>query len=349
MRGKYRYVRKRRTHLSRLAAITVSAVCLMVMLTQTVFAKTYVITDGDRVLTHTTFATDPGAVLEEAGMDLAQVDSYITEGSSAITVHCAQTVKLRYHGQSMEATASGETVGALLARLNLDVEQGDVLSHDLDDQVYDGMVLCVDSVRYCRETYTATVPYEVTCCQDASIPEGMEEVLIQGRDGEVIRTAEVTYINGREVQRKVLTEDMTIAPVHQIVAVGTGSAPQGSDPKAMPIIGDGYILLPTGEVLTYTHKDTVRATAYTHTDAGCDFITATGSVVHWGTVAVDPRFIPYGTRMFIVASDGSFVYGVAEAEDCGGAIKRDRVDLYMPTHEECMAFGRRSCTIYFLG
>ena len=67
------------------------------------------------------------------------------------------------------------------------------------------------------------------------------------------------------------------------------------------------------------------------------------------TVAVDPTRIPYGTRMFIVSDDGQYVYGIATAEDCGGGIKGDRIDLYYPTYEECMTFGRRSCTIYFLG
>ena len=115
------------------------------------------------------------------------------------------------------------------------------------------------------------------------------------------------------------------------------------------VIGDGYITLPTGEVLTYTRSDTVEATAYTHTDKGCDQVTATGTRVHWGTVAVDPTRIPYGTRMFIIANDGSYVYGIATAEDCGGDIKGDRMDLYMPTYEQCREFGRRRCTLYFLG
>ena len=110
-----------------------------------------------------------------------------------------------------------------------------------------------------------------------------------------------------------------------------------------------YILDPSGQVLTYTHTGTVRATAYTHTDAGCDMTTSTGSTVHVGTVAVDPRFIPYGTRMFIVSQDGSYIYGLSQAEDCGGDIIGDRVDLYLPSFEDCMAFGRKNCTVYFLG
>ena len=77
--------------------------------------------------------------------------------------------------------------------------------------------------------------------------------------------------------------------------------------------------------------------------------TATMTVVHIGTIAVDPRVIPYGTRMFIVSNDGEYIYGVSTAEDCGGAIKGKRIDLYYPTLWECNQFGVRDCTIYFLG
>ena len=349
MRGIRRFALKRRVLLIRLAAIALPMLFVFATLSQTAFAKTYVITDGDRVVTYTTFATDPEDVLDAAGVALDENDTYTTGGDSTITINRAQTVRISYHGEVMEIAASGETVGELLARLNLEVESGDVLSHTQDSAVYDGMELRVDAVVCRQETYTATLDHEVTYCNDASIPADSEEVLIEGKDGEVLCTAEVTYVNGVEIERKVLSQDVTISPVTEVIAVGTGDSIGATDPNGMPIIGDGYIILPTGEVLTYTHKDTVRATAYTHTDAGCDMITATGSTVHKGTVAVDPRFIPYGTRMFIVANDGSYVYGIAEAEDCGGAIKRDRMDLYFPTYEECIAFGWRTCTIYFLG
>ena len=45
---------------------------------------------------------------------------------------------------------------------------------------------------------------------------------------------------------------------------------------------------------------------------------------------------------------GAYVYGISVAEDCGGDIKGDRMDLYFPTFDECIQFGRRVCTIYFL-
>lgn len=260
-------------------------------------------------------------------------------------------VTVIFRGQLLRTSYREETVCQLLQRLGLETEDCDTLSHSPQTAVAPGMTVRVDRILTRQETYTTTLPHSSTACHDPALPEGAWEVLIPGRDGELLTTAEVTYVNSREVSRRVLSEHQSIAPVTEVVAIGTGPVPQPEavDPNALPVIGDGYIRLPTGEVLTYTGTATVRASAYTHTDAGCDLITSTGSRVHVGTVAVDPRYIPYGTRMFIMATSGSYVYGISEAEDCGGAIKGDRVDLYLPTYEECMEFGRRVCTVFYLG
>lgn len=333
-------------------ALLFSPVIVLALLTQTVFAKTYVITDGERVVTYTSFATDPAQVLGQAGLELSEYDTYTTEsveGAEAITIRRAQNITIEYHGQTTTATSYGETVGELLSRLNLDVSGEDVVSHGMEEPTRNDMVIRVSQVVTVRETYTVTVPHEVSYCSDASVPVGVEEVLIEGVDGELLCTADVSYVNGEEVNREVLSESVTRAPVTEIIGQGAAEEPETASPEDMPVISDGYITLPTGEVLTYTGTATIRATAYTHTDAGCDFITATGTTVHRGTVAVDPRYIPYGTRMFIVSNDGAYVYGISVAEDCGGDIKGDRMDLYFPTYEECIQFGRRVCTIYFLG
>ena len=343
---------RRKIFLMRLYVLTLTLILVLAMtalLSQTALARTYVITDGDRVVTYTTFATDPEEVLGQAGVTLSEDDTYTTqavEGAASITVRRAQKIQVQYHGQTTVATTFGETAGELLTRLNLEVSGEDVVSHGLEEETYDGMELRVDRVETLCQTYTTTIPHEVTRCSDGTLPQGTEEVLTEGQDGELLCTAEITYVNGEEASRRVLTQTVTRMPTTEIVGVGAGPVAEKSN---APVIGDGYITLPTGEVLTYTYSDTVRATAYTHTDAGCDAFTATGTVVHWGTVAVDPRYIPYGTRMFIMASDGSYVYGIATAEDCGGDIKGDRMDLYMPTYEQCREFGRRRCTLYFLG
>ena len=342
----------RQTLYIRFLGSLLALILLLALLAPTAFAKTYVIRDGDRIVTYTTFTTDPAEVLGQAGMDIQEYDVYTTEATEdggEITIQRARRITVKYHGKTTSVTSCGETAGELLLRLKLDVTGEDVVSHGMEEECYDGMVLRIDRVVTATETYTSTIAHEVYRCNYEAIPVGTEEVLTEGTDGELLCTAEVTYVNGVETGRKVTCQTVTRNPVAEVIGVGTGSMEAAAEPYATPVIGDGIITLPTGEVLTYTDTATIRATAYTHTDKGCNTVTSTGSTVHRGTVAVDPRYIPYGTRMFIVSNDGECVYGIAEAEDCGGDIKGDRMDLYFPTHQECIQFGRRVCTLYFLG
>lgn len=308
--------------------------------------RTYIITDGERVMTYSTFATDPSLVLSGAGVELDELDGFSAVRSD-IRIRRSSRVLVWYHGQLRILTAGEETVEALLRRSGLELSRDDQLSCAPDTRVWDGMELRIDRVLSRQEVYSAAVTHETLFCNDPTLPEGMRQVVIPGADGELLRRANVTYTNGLETDREILAETMIRAPVTEIVAVGTGSLPEQKPPELR--ISDGYIYLPTGEVLTYRDTAKVLATAYTHTDEGCDMITYTGTTVRIGTVAVDPHYIPYGTRMFIVSDDGSYVYGISVAEDCGGAIKGDRIDLYFPTYDQCIQFGRRDCTIYFLG
>lgn len=336
-----------RVYVSVMAVIL--AASLMALLTQSVTAHTYTITDGDRVVTYTSFQKDPAEVLDRAGVGLREHDTYVTsatEEGSRITVNRADSITVHYHGQTMKTSGHAETVGELLDRLGLELSGEDMVCPGLEEPICDGMEITVDRITVRQEHYTAVLPHEVQCCSDETIPQGSRQVLLEGTDGELLCTAQVTYRNGIEAGRTLLDQTVTRRSVDEIVGIGTASPPEA---QAKPIIADGYIRLPTGEVLTYTDTATVRATAYTQTDPGCDWLTATGTNVRRGTVAVDPRYIPYGTRMFIQTVSGSYVYGIAVAEDCGGDIKGDRMDLYLPTYEECREFGRRVCTVYFLG
>ena len=64
-------------------------------------------------------------------------------------------------------------------------------------------------------------------------------------------------------------------------------------------------------------------------------------------MAVDKNVIPLGTKMYIVAADGSVVYGTAVAADTG-VPGENIVDLYYDTYQQCINFGRRTCNVYIL-
>lgn len=342
---------RRKYGVVKMIALLLAMVCLVGSLSQTAQAEnTFVITDGDAVTVHTTSATDPAKVLQEAGVALSADDIYTTEsvdGVSEIKVQRLQSITVYYGEQVIQATTYGETLKSLFDRLGILIDDSVVVSLPLDRETSHGMVVRIDRIGEATESYTMEIPFETHYCEDPALPLGEEKILVAGQKGQMLCTANVSYKNGEEASRNVYQQTVTVEPVSQLVAVGTGE--QVGQVSDKPLIGDGFIVMPTGEVLTYIRKDNFVATAYTHFDAGCDEITANGAQVKWGVVAVDPSIIPYGTRMFIVSNDGAYVYGLSTAEDCGGAIQDKRLDLYMPTLEEAYKFGIRNCTVYFLG
>lgn len=358
---------KKSTLFTRAVALLLPIACIVLLLSQTAFAKnTYLINDGGRVMIHTTYATDPAEVLDEAGLELGRDDTYTTQpgfGMSEITIQRIQLVNIVCGGNTLTVSTYGETVQSLLKRMNITLSREDILSESLSAMTYDGMTLTIARMVSQEETYTVIIPFETEYCYDPTLPEGEQKVLIQGVEGQILRTDKVHYMNGQEVSRVVISESVVCKSVNALIAIGSAvelpdyppeEIPSQPTPEAppvsnMPIIGENTIITPDGEVLTYTHSDQFVATAYHNSDPGCTIWTAIGTLCRVGAIAVDPKVIPYGTRMYIVTNDGKYIYGIAVAEDCGSAIKGNRVDLYFDTTDECWEFGIRDCTVYFLG
>ncbi len=345
------HVRKRKSVFIRMAVVVIPLI-LLLFLSQTALARnTYVITDGNRVMVHTTFVTDPAAVLDEAGLALGAEDTYTThvgDGVSQITVQRQQMVNISQGGRTVQVSTNGETVAALLERLDIPLGPYTTVSVPLDTLTYDGMELRITQSVCQEEVYTTAVTHETIYCHDDTIPAGTTQVLTAGQDGQMRYTASVEYKNGVEVSRTILTQTVVQQPITEVIAIGSGSTQISRDsaPEA-PYIGDGFIITTTGEVLTYTHMVQTMGTAYS-----CDgqlAYTYSGTVVKVGSVAVDPAVIPIGTRMFIVSNDGEYVYGICTAEDTGTGVDGKRVDLYMETTDECWIFGYRACKVYVLG
>jgi uncharacterized protein YabE (DUF348 family) len=208
--------------------IFIMAVALLLVgvvpLTQTAFAgNTYRVMDGDRVLVHTSYATDPETVLQELGLTLGEADLYEVEQTSGIReirVRRLQTIHVDICGVVKTVQTYGETVGDLLRRLNV-VLSGDMsLSHSLFTKTFDGMNLTVARVVQTTQHYMETIPFETTYCIDPELASGERKVLIPGQEGIMRCTVIVTYINGLEAERVVISQQVTQQPVDQVVAVG---------------------------------------------------------------------------------------------------------------------------------
>lgn len=81
---------------------------------------------------------------------------------------------------------------------------------------------------------------------------------------------------------------------------------------------------------------------YGVTASGLKIIPGTGMKV----IAVDPKVIPLGSKVYVQGLNGAWDYGYAVAGDTGGAIKSMKIDLYMDSHEETLSWGRKKVNIY---
>ena len=84
---------------------------------------------------------------------------------------------------------------------------------------------------------------------------------------------------------------------------------------------------------------TMSATAYTGGGLTAMGIKPVRDPNGLSTVSVDPSVIPLGSKVYVEG------YGYAIASDTGGAIKGNKIDLYMNTLQDCYAFGRRTVTV----
>lgn len=103
-----------------------------------------------------------------------------------------------------------------------------------------------------------------------------------------------------------------------------------------------YLERSGSEPSRYSRTLTMSASAYTAHDSGNSSYTYRGNPVHKGLVAVDPAVIPLGTRLYIKG------YGYAVADDIGGAIKGNRIDLAFDNRDEALQFGVQKVTVYIL-
>lgn len=374
---------RRRAWLRRLIVVAVLAAAVGALLSQTVFAQTsYIITDGDRVTVHRSYSSDPYEVLTEAGIELEEEDTYETgyaDGMNQITVRRMQMVTVINRGAQSVIGTYGETVGSLLTRMGITPGTGDTLSCSSETQTYDGMTIELVHTETRIEEEDTVVPYPVNYYEDPDLEPDAEIVLVAGQNGLTHVKSEVTYRNGKEVSRTVVQETIQTKPVTQLVirgvdrtimeqpadpepteqSVSSGSTSSGGSSSSGPSTSGGsrydgsaetdgnVIMTSSGESYTYVDVMTCSATAYTC--EGYVGHTYSGTLARVGAIAVDPTVIPLGTKMYVVSNDGQYVYGYCVAEDIGGGIKGNKIDLYFDTYAECWDFGVRMCTVYILG
>jgi hypothetical protein len=185
-------ITKKHSLIVRLLALALALACTVPLLSQTVFAKnTYVITDGDQVTVHTTYETNPEIVLDEAGLQLSDVDVYETQakdGVSEITVRRGMTVTVYSGGEVMQIISYGETVQEMVDRMGIPLVEESIVSVPMDTMTYDGMEILIQTTLTSTDSYTVVIPFETEYQQTGLLDKGVEVILTAGVDGQKPRS-----------------------------------------------------------------------------------------------------------------------------------------------------------------
>ncbi len=222
----------------------------------------------------------------------------------------------------------GSTVADVLEKAGIVLREQDVVNYMLEANAIPEEKILV--TRYDQEVIIEkeSIPYNVIVKKDRNMDEGVNKVVQEGKQGELQREILVAYRDGVEISREVVKETVTVKPVDRVVHTGTVKKKITS----------------RGDTLRYTTVKTFQATAYTHTGRA----TKTGVMPKKGYIAVDPRVIPLYKTVYVEFPRGwEHLNGYYKAMDTGGAIKGNKIDVFMETEGQCKKFGRRNVKVYF--
>lgn len=254
----------------------------------------------------------------EASHVLVDGDELVITRAIPVTVYIDGVPKLVY--------TTDKTAGALMTSLSRSMDLQLTLDGTSDDkELKADDVLTATTTTTVSTTSTVAIPYETQIVESEELEQGIEVIAQGGVDGEKQVTVTQT-LRGGQVIDETVTEVVTREAVPAIIKTGAKAA----------------TVMVNGTAMAYTTALEVKATAYTPYDAGCTGITSTGTKAGYGTLAVDPSVIPYGSRVYVPG------YGVCVASDCGGAIKGNRIDVCYESLTDALNWGVRNVTIYIL-
>ncbi len=280
-----------------------------------------------------------GEFLEEHGIVLSEHDKLNpnpdTELSKnmEINIQKAFPVKVAVDGKEHEGWATSTTVADFLSQQGISLNEMDRVEPDLNQNVAKDTLIKVIRVEKVTDVVEEPIRYAVVSKSDGKLEKGKQKVVTEGQEGLLSKKYEVIMEDGKEVSRKLVSEETVKEKVDKVVAMGT---------KPVTVqVSRGAVAKSSSS--TSSKEFYVSSTAYTASCNGCSGVTATGinlkSNPNAKVIAVDPSVIPLGTKVYV---DG---YGYAVAGDTGSAIKGNKIDVFFPSSSQAYRWGNKRVKI----
>ncbi|WP_228551210.1 3D domain-containing protein [Paenibacillus sp. B01] len=272
-----------------------------------------------------------------------------------IVIDQAVPVTILADGKTLQVNTTKKTVEAAIGESNIAVREQDKVFPSSESKLKANMTIRVMRIDKQQVKTTHDIPFTVVRKQDATLEKGQLKMVKAGQNGQLVKTFEKVYQDGKLVTQTLLAKSMEKPAVSKIVAVGTKEKPKPK-PAVLTAASSSPTTALTKSGLNLKAKKVltnVTLTAYTagfastgksKGDPGYG-ITASGAKVSEGrTIAVDPDVIPMGWWVYIEG------IGFRRAEDTGGAINGKKIDVFYESESYVKKFGKkRGYTVYVLG
>jgi len=307
--------------------------------------------DSEKTTELTTRHSTVSEFLTEHNIELGEFDriSMLMEDElydeARLVIRRGRKFTVNIDGNIEIISTTKKTVREAFLEAGVMLNASDRVEPSLDSFIEPDMNVSVFRVMNETITVDTEIPFTSTEVSDSSLAKGKTKVKVKGVNGLKRTVYSITTENGVEINREIIEETVLREPTNRVVAVGTKKA--SSTASASSGTGTKTVTTNAGQTLSYSKKLTVSASAYT---APAGKKTASGQVAQYGVIAVDPKVIPLGTKLYVESTDDgkSWQYGYCVAGDTGGAIKGNKIDLFFNTRSECLQFGRRSAIVYVL-
>lgn len=265
-------------------------------------------------------------VLQKAGIAVGPEDSVrpaknsqVYDGS-VVVVARKQNVEIVDGTEKKVASMTMPSVAEILSAQGITLGRHDIVEAELAPE--NGEVPSISIRRRNIVTFTERqqIAFSVKRQPDKKLAPWENMIVRKGVNGIVENTIRIVTENGKETERQIVESKTLREPVNELIRYSISTISRGNN--------------------TYrpVKQLTMTATAYTHTGHR----TATGTWPSRGTVAVDPRTIPLGTPLYIEG------YGFGVAADTGGAIKGNRVDVFIESERNALKWGKRTVKVQIL-
>lgn len=285
----------------------------------------------------TGFLKEQNVIYRDQDFVFPPLSASIEEGTEIIVRH-ARPITVELNGKKKKLFTLASTVDEALREAGIELETADQITPGLDVQIVKNLPIVITKATSSLDACRVSIPYQTVTQNDNSIPKGSAEVVQEGKEGVAIQIFDVKSMEGQEIGRDLKTERMVCSPVEEVVKVGTKQVYRAKPAPAKVAAASTPVSAPSGGG-GGGGKWVMKASAYSPGN-GCGYTTATGRRAQQGVVAVDPRVIPLGTKLYIEG------YGEAIAGDTGGAIKGNRIDLCYNSESQCVAFGRQDVVVH---